>query len=95
MIPLTYDEACEIVRILMSSKQRGRDIQLAKDMLVRGAERAYIEVARFITGLPIGWSIVRKCRSFNLVKQELALARWNLFRFSYEDKATTHEYSLS
>ena len=68
-----------VVFKLIAEDVRHRDIQLVKDMLVRGTERAYIEVARFITRLPVGWSIVRKCRSFELVEQEPVLVKWDLF----------------
>ena len=68
-----------VVFKLIAEDARHRDIQLVKDMLVRGTERAYIEVARFITRLPVGWSIVRKCRSLELVEQEPVLVKWDLF----------------
>jgi len=68
-----------VVFKLIAEDARHRDIQLVKDMLVRGTERAYIEVARFITRLPVGWSIVRKCRSYELIEQEPVVVKWDLF----------------
>ena len=68
-----------VVFKLIAEDARHRDIQLVKDMIVRDAERAYIEVARFITRLSVGWPIVRKCRSFELMGQELVLVKWDLF----------------
>ena len=44
-----------------------------------GTERAYMEVARFITRLPVKLSRVRKCRSFSLIEKEQVLVKWDLF----------------
>ncbi|RLF22526.1 MAG: hypothetical protein DRN15_08800 [Thermoprotei archaeon] len=68
-----------VVFKLIAEDAKHRDIQLVKDMLVRGTEKAYVEVARFITRLPVGWSIVRKCRSYELMEQEPVLVKWDLF----------------
>ena len=55
-----------VVFKLIAENRFHRDIQLVKDMICIGADRAFIKVSRFITRLPIGWSIIRKCRSYEL-----------------------------
>ena len=69
-----------VVFKLTAEDRRHRDVSLVKDMLVRGTERAYIEVYRFISRLPVGWSVVRKCRSYELIEQEPVVVRWDLFK---------------
>jgi len=68
-----------IVFKLIAENRFHRDIQLVKDMICRGTDRAYIEVARLISRLPIGWSIVRKCRSYELLEQEPVIIKWDVF----------------
>ncbi|MCS7374313.1 MAG: DUF87 domain-containing protein [archaeon GB-1845-036] len=69
-----------IIFKLIAENNTHRDIQIVKDMICRGTERAYIEVARFISRLPVGWSIIRKCRSLQLIEQEPVIVKWDIFK---------------
>ena len=66
-----------VVFKLLSETRFKPDVSMTTDMLARDSSLDHREVKRFITRLPIGWSIVRKMRTLNLIDTEPVLVKWD------------------
>ena len=65
---------------LVSETSDRPDVSMITDMLARDSRLDHREVKRFVTRLPIGWGIVRKMRTFDLIETEPVLVKFDLFR---------------
>jgi len=52
------------------------DLTMIVRMLARDSKMDHGEVLRFLARLPIGWSTVRKMRTFDLIETEPVLVKW-------------------
>ena len=55
------------------------DVSMVTEMLARDSRLDHREVKRFLTRLPIGWSVVRKMRTSNLIDTEPVLVKWDVY----------------
>ena len=65
---------------LVSDTSDRPDVSMITNMLARDSRLDHREVKRFITRLPIGWGIVRKMRTFDLLETEPVLVKFDLFK---------------
>jgi|GEM_PF-947451 len=62
---------------LVSETRDKPDVTMTTEMLARDSRLDHREVKRFLTRLPVGWSIVRKMRTTNLTETEPVLIKWD------------------
>lgn len=62
---------------LVSEHRYREDLTMTVGMLARDSRMDHREVWRFLTRLPVGWSIVRKMRTLDLVETEPVLVKWD------------------
>ena len=65
---------------LVSEAFRREDVTRITEMLARDSRLDHRNVKRFLTRLPIGWSIVRKMRTYDLIDTEPVLVKWDLLK---------------
>ena len=62
---------------LVSEYRYREDLTMTVGMLARDSKMDHREVWRFLTRLPIGWSVVRKMHTFDLIETEPVLIKWD------------------
>ena len=55
-------------------------IEILAHVSERDSRLDHREVKRFVTRLPIGWGLVRKMRTFDLIETEPVLVKFDLFK---------------
>ncbi|RLE80732.1 MAG: hypothetical protein DRJ51_04335 [Thermoprotei archaeon] len=87
---LTGEKAQEI----LCPMQSGNGLAILGISEPRDSSLDHREAKRFVTRLPIGWSIVRKMRTFNLIDTEPVLVKWDFMDVKPPERLGRPEASI-